>query len=103
MALAALMLGLFCRCAPEPPTEPPRAATRPSSSPNPASPGHSRKTIALHSCVYLFVLIYIHHASSLSRTLSELGANIRTARLRRRLSIVQVAERAGITADVSTP
>ena len=34
---------------------------------------------------------------SLSRTLSELGANIRTARLRRRLSIVQVAERAGIT------
>ena len=36
---------------------------------------------------------------SLSRTLSELGANIRTARLRRRLSIVQVAERAGITVD----
>ena len=37
---------------------------------------------------------------SLSRTLSELGANIRTARLRRRLSIVQVAERAGTMASM---
>lgn len=34
---------------------------------------------------------------SLARILSELGANIRTARLRRRLSAVQVAERAGMT------
>src|SRR5690606_24217882 len=34
---------------------------------------------------------------SLARILAELGANIRLARLRRRLSAVQVAERAGIT------
>lgn len=34
---------------------------------------------------------------TLSRTIAELGANIRNARLRRRLSAVQVAERAGIT------
>jgi transcriptional regulator with XRE-family HTH domain len=33
----------------------------------------------------------------LARILSELGANIRAARLRRRLSTIQVAERAGIT------
>jgi transcriptional regulator with XRE-family HTH domain len=34
---------------------------------------------------------------SLSRILAELGAHIRPARLRRRLSAVQGAERAGIT------
>lgn len=34
---------------------------------------------------------------TITRTLVELGGNIRLARLRRRLSAVQVAERAGIT------
>lgn len=34
---------------------------------------------------------------SLNRILKEFGANIRLARLRRRLTAVQVAERAGIT------
>jgi transcriptional regulator with XRE-family HTH domain len=34
---------------------------------------------------------------SLTRILRQLGSNIRTARLRRRFTTVQVAERAGIT------